>query len=68
MVHNLRKEYKADQKKGNNKKPFVAVRNTTFKVQPGEVFGMLGPNGAGKSTTLNLLTAEIGPTAGTVSL
>lgn len=28
-----------------------AVRNLTFGIQPGEVFGFLGPSGAGKSTT-----------------
>ena len=33
----------------------VAVKNLTFQVQPGEVFGFLGPNGAGKTTTMNVL-------------
>jgi ABC-2 type transport system ATP-binding protein len=33
----------------------VAVKNLTFQVRPGEVFGFLGPNGAGKTTTMNVL-------------
>lgn len=32
-----------------------AVRNLTFGIQPGEVFGFLGPSGAGKSTTQRIL-------------
>jgi len=35
---------------------FAAVKNNTFSVKKGEVFGLLGPNGAGKSTTFNMLT------------
>ena len=33
----------------------VAVDGISFKVQPGEVFGMLGPNGAGKTTTIEII-------------
>ena len=32
-----------------------AVREISFEVQAGEVFGMLGPNGAGKTTTVEIL-------------
>ncbi len=32
-----------------------AVRDVSFTVEPGEVFGFLGPSGAGKSTTQNVL-------------
>lgn len=45
----------------------VAVRNSSFVVEPGEVFGLLGPNGAGKTTLLNMVVAEEAPTAGKVS-
>ena len=34
---------------------FYAVKNVTFDVQPGEVFGLLGANGAGKTTTFRML-------------
>jgi sodium transport system ATP-binding protein len=42
----------------------VAVREATFSVSPGEVFGLLGPNGAGKTTLLRMLATIIPPTAG----
>ncbi len=42
-----------------------AVRDVSFTVEPGEVFGFLGPNGAGKSTTINVLCTLVRPTAGT---
>ena len=32
-----------------------AVREVSFHVEPGEIFGFLGPSGAGKSTTQNVL-------------
>nr|CAJ2468860.1 unnamed protein product [Leishmania braziliensis] len=42
----------------------VAVRNVTFSVVPGEVFGFLGTNGAGKTTTISMLCQEFIPTSG----
>ena len=37
----------------------VAVKDLSFCVGEGEVFGLLGPNGAGKTTTISILTGEI---------
>src|SRR5687768_2488365 len=41
-----------------------AVREVSFEVRRGEVFGFLGPNGAGKTTTLKMLMGLIFPSAG----
>jgi ABC-2 type transport system ATP-binding protein len=42
-----------------------AVRDVSFTVARGEVFGFLGPNGAGKSTTINMLCTLARPSSGT---
>ncbi|MBV9625681.1 MAG: ABC transporter ATP-binding protein [Acidobacteria bacterium] len=42
----------------------VAVRNLTFNVCRGEVFGFLGPNGAGKSTAIKMLLGLVHPSKG----
>jgi len=45
-----------------------AVRDLSFEVAPGEVFGLIGPNGAGKTTTLRALLGLIEPTYGDIEL
>jgi ABC-2 type transport system ATP-binding protein len=45
-----------------------AVRDLSFRAQPGRVTGFLGPNGAGKSTTLRALLGLIEPTSGTATI
>jgi ABC-2 type transport system ATP-binding protein len=46
------------------RKHIQAVREVSFEVNRGEVFGFLGPNGAGKTTTLKMLMGLIFPSAG----
>ncbi len=41
-----------------------AVRDVSFAVHPGEVFGYIGPNGAGKTTSMRILATLDEPTAG----
>ena len=59
---NLKKTFKTKQ--GN----VEAVRDVSFKVNKGEVFGILGPNGAGKSTTILMLTTLLRITSGTAKI
>ena len=49
-------------------KKVEAVRDISFTVQPGEVFGFLGPNGAGKTTTIKMCMGLIRPSGGKVRL
>ena len=42
----------------------TAVRELTFRVPEGQIYGLLGPNGAGKTTTIRLLAGLIAPTVG----
>lgn len=45
-----------------------AVRDVSFEVHRGEVFGLLGSNGAGKSTTIKMLCGLLKPTRGRISI
>lgn len=47
---------------------FEAVKDVSFSVNKGDVFGFLGPNGAGKSTTIRCLLSLITPDAGSIKL
>jgi ABC-2 type transport system ATP-binding protein len=45
---------------------FQAVKNVSFEVKEGEIFGLLGPNGAGKTSTLSAIEGLLKPDSGTV--
>ncbi|MCX7709711.1 MAG: ABC transporter ATP-binding protein [Clostridia bacterium] len=40
------------------------IKNITFDIKEGEIFGFIGPNGAGKSTTIRILLNLIYPSGG----
>ena len=44
------------------------IRDFTLRIQRGDRIGVVGPNGAGKTTLLKLLTGELAPDSGTVTL
>ena len=48
--------------------PVHAVRDISFQVQRGEIFGFLGPNGAGKTTTIRCMLDVLRPTSGTITI
>lgn len=45
-----------------------AVKDLSFHVEKGQIYGFLGPNGAGKSTTMNVITGYLCATEGTVTV
>ena len=47
---------------------FYAVKNISFTVKKGEIFGFLGANGAGKTTTIKVLCGVQQPTSGDVNV
>ena len=46
----------------------VAVRDLSFKVEKGRIWGLLGPNAAGKTTTMRILTGYLPATDGKASV
>lgn len=63
-VENLTKVFKA----GLGKQAFVAVRDLSLTVKPGEVYGLIGPNGSGKSTTMKAILGLLSPTQGKTTI
>jgi ABC-2 type transport system ATP-binding protein len=47
---------------------FTAVRDLSFDVRAGRVFGFLGPNGAGKTTMIRMIVGITAPDEGTIEL
>ncbi|MBI5490621.1 MAG: ABC transporter ATP-binding protein [Deltaproteobacteria bacterium] len=46
----------------------TAVRDVSFEVSRGEIFGLLGPNGAGKTTTIKMLLGLVAPDRGSAEI
>jgi len=53
-----------DKKRGELR----AADDITFRVEPGQIYGLLGANGAGKTTTLRLLATLLQPTSGSATI
>jgi ABC-2 type transport system ATP-binding protein len=47
--------------------PLTAVKNLSFTIEKGNVYGLLGPNGSGKSTTLGIVLNVVNRTSGSFS-
>ena len=61
-IEHLHKTYRS----GFLMKPKLALKDVSFSVEPGQVYGFIGPNGAGKSTTIKVLTGLLNFDSGTV--
>ena len=61
-IEHLHKTYRS----GFLMKPKLALKDVSFSVEPGQVYGFIGPNGAGKSTTIKVLTGLLNYDSGTV--
>ena len=59
QVKNLWHSYSGDEQ--------YAIRDISFDVKEGEIFGFLGPSGSGKSTTQNIITGQLPLQKGEVS-
>ena len=58
QLHHVRKVY-------DNK---VAVKDLSFTIEPGTMFGLLGPNGSGKTSSIRMMIGITVPDSGSVSL
>ena len=57
-IKNLQKSYGS----------MIAVKDVSFEVERGTIFGLLGPNGAGKTTTIRCLCTLAKPDAGNIEV
>ena len=62
-IESLSKTYSA---KGTE--PMRALKDVSFDVPRGQIFGLLGPNGAGKSTLINILAGLVTKSGGEVTI
>ena len=58
LISNLTKKFKDK----------IALKEISFSISSGEIFGFLGPSGAGKTTTINILTGQLPPDGGEVKI
>ncbi|WLV25094.1 ABC transporter ATP-binding protein [Aciduricibacillus chroicocephali] len=53
-VEQIKKKFKSE----------TAIKDVSFEVKKGEIFGLLGPSGAGKTTMIKIMTGELTATSG----
>lgn len=59
-IHSISRSY--------NKGAVQAVKDVSFAVKPGELFGLIGPDGAGKTTLFRILTTLLLPDSGSATV
>lgn len=69
QVKGLSRTYRSVKGVFKKKKESIqALKNISFSVERGEIFGILGPNGAGKTTLIKILTTLLAPGSGTAEV
>ncbi|TXC90287.1 ATP-binding cassette domain-containing protein [Metabacillus litoralis] len=63
-VHQLSHSFKVGKK--GSEKEIPVLKNTSLKINKGEIASIVGRSGSGKSTLLNLLSGYISPTSGDI--
>jgi ABC-2 type transport system ATP-binding protein len=63
-VSHLARSYRANL----SLKKYWILRDLSFSVEQGEIFGFIGPNGAGKTTTIKLIMDLVRPDAGSIRI